>query len=218
VRINRTAATTKRQQRQCRRKTAIPAVQIENARSYGERNSPHQRRDRHQDGGAKTDQAVARHDVHDSKVHASHDSANELRITPALTSRLLLRRSWRCVDLAVVHITGAQRPDRSWHRRPDVDRAADAGELPSTYDLAFFDLNRQEIAVLATALACFLFGGGAVLLMRTRLRAARSEELLRSDVQDCKSSRRLRALLFANRRFLISCSATIARDQRRTRC
>jgi len=87
---------------------------------------------------------------------------------------------------------------------------ADAGELPFHHMIpAFFDLNRQEIAVLATALALLVFSVvAAVLLMRTRLRAARSEELLRSDVQDLQvHADRLRALLFAEPQILISWAA-----------
>jgi len=87
---------------------------------------------------------------------------------------------------------------------------ADAGELPFHHMIsAFFDLNRQEIAVLATALALLVFSVvAAVLLMRTRLRAARSEELLRSDVQDLQvQADRLRALLFAEPQILISWAA-----------
>src|ERR1700682_2553074 len=85
-----------------------------------------------------------------------------------------------------------------------------AGELPFHHMIsAFFDLNRQEIAVLATALALLVFSVvAAVLLMRTRLRAARSEELLRSDVQDLQvQADRLRALLFAEPQILISWAA-----------
>jgi len=87
---------------------------------------------------------------------------------------------------------------------------AHAGELPFHRMISvFFDLNRQEIAVLATALALLVFSVvAAVLLMRTRLRAARSEELLRSDVQDLQvQADRLRALLFAEPQILISWAA-----------
>src|SRR5229473_1262085 len=93
---------------------------------------------------------------------------------------------------------------------------ADAGELPFHHLIpAFFDLNRQEIAVLATALALLVFSVvAAVLLMRTRLRAARSEELLRSDVQDLQvQADRLRALLFAEPQILISWAAGDNRPQ-----
>src|SRR6266403_1310359 len=87
---------------------------------------------------------------------------------------------------------------------------AHAGELPFHRMISvFFDLNRQEIAVLATALALLVFSVvAAVLLMRTRLRAARSEELLRSDVQDLQvQADRLRALWFAEPQILISWAA-----------
>src|SRR6478752_2082935 len=50
---------------------------------------------------------------------------------------------------------------------------------------ALSDLNRQEIAVLATALALLGFSVvAAILLMRSRLRAARNEARLRADIQD----------------------------------
>src|SRR3981189_3495781 len=80
---------------------------------------------------------------------------------------------------------------------------------------AFLDLNRQEIAVLATALALLVFSVvAAVLLMRTRLRERRSEELLRSDVQDLQvQADRLRALLFAEPQILISWAAGDNRPQ-----
>src|SRR3982075_3173191 len=93
---------------------------------------------------------------------------------------------------------------------------ADAGELPFHHMIsAFFDLNRQEIAVLATALALLVFSVvAAAVLMRTRLRAARSEERLRSDVQDLQvQADRLRALLFAEPQILISWAAGDNRPQ-----
>jgi PAS domain-containing protein len=80
---------------------------------------------------------------------------------------------------------------------------------------AFLDLNRQEIAVLTTALTLLVFSVvAAALLMRTRLRAARSEERLRSDVQDLQvQADRLRALLFAEPQILISWAAGDDRPQ-----
>ncbi len=87
---------------------------------------------------------------------------------------------------------------------------ADAGDLPFQHVIsAFFDLNRQEIAVLTTALALLGFSVvAAVLLMRTRLRAAGNEERLRADVGDLQvQADRLRALLFAEPQILISWAA-----------
>ena len=47
----------------------------------------------------------------------------------------------------------------------------------------YLDLNRQEFAVLTTALALLGFSVlAAILLMRTRLRAARNEARLRAEV------------------------------------
>src|SRR5258705_12567548 len=93
---------------------------------------------------------------------------------------------------------------------------AHAGELPSHRMISvFFDLNRQEIAVLTTALSLLGFSVvAAVLLMRTRLRAARNEERLRADVGDLQvQADRLRALLFAEPQVLISWAAGDNRPQ-----
>src|SRR5713226_7805121 len=87
---------------------------------------------------------------------------------------------------------------------------AHAGDLSLPQVLStFFDFNRQEVAVLTTALALLGFSVmAAVLLMRTRLRAARNEERLRADVQDLRvQADRLRALLFAEPQILISWAA-----------
>jgi signal transduction histidine kinase len=85
-----------------------------------------------------------------------------------------------------------------------------AGEptLPETIS-AFFDFNRQEIAVLATALAPLVFSVvAAVSLMRSRVRAARSEARLRAHIADLQiQADRYRALLFAEPQVLISWAA-----------
>src|SRR6476469_5509713 len=80
---------------------------------------------------------------------------------------------------------------------------------------ALSDLNRQEIAVLATALALLGFSVvAAILLMRSRLRAARNEARLRADVQDLQfQADRFRALLFAEPQILISWAAGDNRPQ-----
>jgi len=77
------------------------------------------------------------------------------------------------------------------------------------------DLNRQEFAVLTTALALLGFSVvAAILLMRTRLRAAKSEARLRSDVQALQiEADRYRALLFAEPQILISWPAGDNRPQ-----
>ena len=71
------------------------------------------------------------------------------------------------------------------------------------------DLNRQEFAVLTTALALLGFSVvAAILLMHTRLRAARSEARLRADVGELQvQADRFRALLFAEPQILISWAA-----------
>jgi signal transduction histidine kinase len=93
---------------------------------------------------------------------------------------------------------------------------AQAGDLPLVDAIStFLDLNRQEIAILATALALLGFSVlAAILLMRTRVRAARSEAQLRSDIQDLQfQADRLRALLFAEPQILISWAAGDHRPQ-----
>src|ERR1700676_228060 len=78
-----------------------------------------------------------------------------------------------------------------------------------------FDFNRQEIAVLTTALALLGFSVvAAILLMRTRIRAAKGEARLRSDIQELQlQADRFRALLFAEPQILISWAAGEHRPQ-----
>src|SRR6267143_3207124 len=93
---------------------------------------------------------------------------------------------------------------------------AHAGDLALLDAIStFFDFNRQEIAVLATALALLSFSVvAAVLLMRTRVRATRNEARLRSDIGDLQvQADRLRALLFAEPQILISWAAGDDRPQ-----
>ncbi|MEA2795527.1 MAG: hypothetical protein QOI87_2907, partial [Bradyrhizobium sp.] len=79
----------------------------------------------------------------------------------------------------------------------------------------FFDFNRQEIAALTTALALLCFSVvAAILLMRTRLRAAGSEARLRADIGHLQAEAdRFRALLFAEPQILISWAAGDNRPQ-----
>ena len=91
-----------------------------------------------------------------------------------------------------------------------------AGDLSLPQVLStFFDFNRQEIAVLTTALALLGFSVlAAILLMRTRVRAAASEARLRSDIGDLQAQAdRFRALLFAEPQILISWAAGDNRPQ-----
>jgi hypothetical protein len=77
---------------------------------------------------------------------------------------------------------------------------ARGSELTLLNDIsAFFDFNRQEIAVLATALALLGFSVvSAILLMRTRIRAAKGEARLRAEIAELQAQAdRFRALLFA---------------------
>ena len=78
-----------------------------------------------------------------------------------------------------------------------------------------FDFNRQEIAVLTTALALLGFSVmSAILLMRTRVRAANNEARLHSDIQGLQAEAdRYRALLFAEPQILISWAAGDNRPQ-----
>src|SRR6201992_2629214 len=70
-------------------------------------------------------------------------------------------------------------------------------------------LNHQEFAVLTTALSLLGFTVvAAILLMRTRVRAARSEARLRSEIRGLQiEADRFRALLFAEPQILISWAA-----------
>ncbi|MBV9559091.1 MAG: PAS-domain containing protein [Bradyrhizobium sp.] len=81
--------------------------------------------------------------------------------------------------------------------------------------ISLFDFNRQEIAVLATALALLGFSVlAAILLMRSRLRAARSEARLLADIADLQiKADRYRALLFAEPQVLIAWAAGSNRPQ-----
>ena len=93
---------------------------------------------------------------------------------------------------------------------------ARGGELTLLNDIsAFFDFNRQEIAVLTTALALLGFSVvSAILLMRTRIRAAKGEARLRAEIVELQAQAdRFRALLFAEPQILISWPAGDNRPQ-----
>ncbi len=93
---------------------------------------------------------------------------------------------------------------------------ARASELTLLHEIStFFDFNRQEIAVLATALALLGFSVvSAILLMRTRTRAAKGEARLRSEIAELQAQAdRFRALLFAEPQILISWPAGDNRPQ-----
>ncbi len=99
---------------------------------------------------------------------------------------------------------------------PVLIAPASASELPLLQEIStFFDFNRQEIAVLTTALALLGFSVvAAILLMRTRIRAAKGEARLRSDIQELQlQADRFRALLFAEPQILISWAAGDNRPQ-----
>src|SRR6266702_4482806 len=91
-----------------------------------------------------------------------------------------------------------------------------AGDLSlSQVVTVWFDLNHQEFAVLTTALALVGFSVVAsILLMRTRVKATRTEVRLRADIADLPvQADRLRALLFAEPQILISWAAGDNRPQ-----
>src|SRR6266702_7688531 len=91
-----------------------------------------------------------------------------------------------------------------------------AGDLSlSQVVTVWFDLNHQEFAVLTTALALVGFSVVAsILLMRTRVKATRTEVRLRADIADLQvQADRLRALLFAEPQILISWAAGDNRPQ-----
>jgi signal transduction histidine kinase len=86
-------------------------------------------------------------------------------------------------------------------------RAADSGFLATVSPLLEF--NRQEVAVLTTALALLGFSVlAAILLMHTRIRAAKSEARLHAVIEGLQlQADRYRALLFAEPQILISWAA-----------
>lgn len=91
--------------------------------------------------------------------------------------------------------------------------ANDAGLVGTLSTL--FGLNRQEVAVLTTAMALLGFSVlAAILLMRSRVRAARNETRLRADLRELQAQTdRYRALLFAEPQVLISWAAGDNRPQ-----
>jgi signal transduction histidine kinase len=94
--------------------------------------------------------------------------------------------------------------------------SAHASELPLLDTVTnFLDMNHQEIAALTTALSLLGFSVvAAILLMRTRLRAARSEAKLRAEIQSLQNQAdRFRALLFAEPQILIAWAAGDHRPQ-----
>ncbi len=91
-------------------------------------------------------------------------------------------------------------------------RAEEAAEVER---VVVATLDRHELAAVALALAVLGFSVvAAILLMRTRLRAAHNEARLRSDIQGLQAqSDQFRALLFAEPQVLISWAAGEARPQ-----
>jgi signal transduction histidine kinase len=91
-----------------------------------------------------------------------------------------------------------------------------AGDLTFTQAIsAWLDLNQQEFAALTTALAMVGFTVlAAILLMRTRILATRTELRLRSDISALQvQADRLGALLFAEPQILIAWAAGDSRPQ-----
>ena len=89
-------------------------------------------------------------------------------------------------------------------------RPAHAGEPALLQNITtLLHMNHQEAAALTTAFSLLGFSVvSAILLMRTRLRAARNEARLRSDIVNLQSEAdRFRALLFAEPQILISWAA-----------
>ncbi len=97
-----------------------------------------------------------------------------------------------------------------------LPQAALAGDSAVTQAIsAWLDLNHQEFAALTTALSLLGFTVvAAILLMRTRIRATRTELRLRADIADLQvQADRLRALLFAEPQILIAWAAGENRPQ-----
>src|SRR5579871_112651 len=84
-----------------------------------------------------------------------------------------------------------------------LSQPAHAADLPW---LHFIGMNHQEIAALTTALSLLGFSVvAAILLMRTRIRAAGNEAQLRAEIRGLQNeSDRYRALLFAEPQILIA--------------
>jgi signal transduction histidine kinase len=96
-----------------------------------------------------------------------------------------------------------------------IDRARASG-LPLLDTITnFVDMNHQEIAALTTALSLLGFSVvSAILLMRTRLRAASSAAQLHAEIRSLQSDAdRFRALLFAEPQILIAWAAGGNRPQ-----
>ncbi len=91
---------------------------------------------------------------------------------------------------------------------------AEAADLIDTLSI-MLDFNRQELAVLATALALLGFSVvAAILLMRTRVRTAKNEARLRARIGELQlQADRFGALLFAEPQILISWPAGDNRAQ-----
>jgi signal transduction histidine kinase len=92
---------------------------------------------------------------------------------------------------------------------------AHAADLSFLHAITTVGINHQEFAALTTALSLLGFSVvAAILLMRTRLRAARNEAGLRSEIQSLQSEAdRYRALLFAEPQVLIAWPAGEDRPQ-----
>jgi signal transduction histidine kinase len=93
---------------------------------------------------------------------------------------------------------------------PSLADPSHADELVLLHKLSnLVKFNHQEFAVLTTSLALLGFSVvAAILLMRTRVRAAKSEARLHSDIQGLQiEADRYRALLFAEPQILISWAA-----------
>jgi signal transduction histidine kinase len=91
-----------------------------------------------------------------------------------------------------------------------VNGPARAGDLRLPHAVStFLDFNHQEVAVLTTALALLGFSVlAAILLMRLRVRAARSEAKLRADIAELQAQAdSYRALLFTEPQILIAWEA-----------
>ena len=97
-----------------------------------------------------------------------------------------------------------------------VSEPAFAGDLSISEAIStWLDLNHQEFAVLTTALSLLGFTVvAAILMMRTRVKATRTEVRLRQDITELQmQADRLRALLFAEPQVLISWAAGDNRPQ-----
>jgi len=125
-----------------------------------------------------------------------------------------------CTSLArkgFVRLAAAALPtaDRAMADQSLADQNPAGNGVPLETIANLLEFSRQEIAALMTMLALLGFSVvAAILLVRTRMRAARKEARLRANIAELQlQADRYRALLFAEPQILISWNAGAHRPQ-----